>query len=73
MSNIILSAKRTWFNYYSPFSIFPDTDYTKHVPKNANELIERNWEKTGKALSDAMHKVGEEIENECKECQEKDC
>lgn len=40
--------------------LYPQTDYQKHVPKNARELSEKNWKSTGDSLRHAMDKVKDE-------------
>ena len=57
----IISIKKTFLNSSSPFSLYPTTDYQRHVPKSAEQLMHNNWLKTGDSLSKAMEKVGEEI------------
>jgi len=42
--------------------LWPATDYYKNVPKSATELMELNWNKTGKSLRCAMHKVSREYD-----------
>lgn len=63
MTTFILSVKKTLQNNSSPFSISPPTDYRRHIPQSAEQLMRDNWRKTGDSLHYAMKKVGEEIEN----------
>lgn len=72
MTALITSMKKSLLDHSSLFSIFPATDYNKHVPQNSEKLMRENWQKTGESLYSAMYKVGEEIENGCKECKEKE-
>lgn len=67
MTDIIFSLKKTLQSRHSPFSISPNTNYRKHVPESAKQLMRENWQKTGSSLCDAMNKVGEEIGNGRKE------
>ncbi len=60
MSTFILALKES-FNSFSPFTIDPDTDYRKRIPKSPEQIMRKNWETTGGYLRKAMEKVGEEI------------
>lgn len=62
MTDFILSVKKSLQSASSPFSIFPETDYKRHVPQNAEQLMHNNWLKTGGSLQKAIDKVGENIE-----------
>jgi hypothetical protein len=40
--------------------LWPNTNYQKHVPKSARQLMKSNWQNTGKNLRNAIEKVGKE-------------
>lgn len=61
MTDFILAVKKSINNSSSPFSIYPETNYKRYVPKNAKELMKDNWINIGVSLKNAMKKVGEEI------------
>lgn len=62
MTALILSVKKTLQGTSSPISLSPSTDYHKHVPQSAEQLMGKNWAIAGKRLFNAMKKVGDEIE-----------
>ena len=62
MTSLISDIKGSLSSPSSLFSINPKTDYKKHIPKNAEELMMKNWKKTGKTLFKSIKKVGNEIE-----------
>ncbi len=62
MTTLILSFKKTLLSTSSPISIFPCTDYHRHVPKSVEQQTKNNWCKTGDSLYSAIKKVGDEIE-----------
>ena len=62
MSELIVAIKTKLENTSSSFSISPTTDYNRHVPKSATQLMRNNWRRTGNSLRRAMKKVGDEIE-----------
>lgn len=64
MGNLIMEIKDYLLNTSLDFSIAPRTDYKKHIPKDAEQLMKKNWTKVGETLSDSIVKVGEEIEKE---------
>jgi hypothetical protein len=59
---LISSVKKTLKSGSYPFSILPNTDYRRHVPQNAKQLMSNNWSNTGRSLRSAVDKVGKEIE-----------
>jgi len=42
---------------FSTFSLFPTTDYGKHIPKTPAEAIAEAWYITGQNMQQAMNKV----------------
>ena len=47
------------------FTLIPDSDYSRYVPKGgAAQLMRENWERTGKQLRKAIEKVGREIDEQ---------
>lgn len=62
MTQLVHTVKKAMTDNTSLFSLLPNTDYNKHVPESAEELMKQNWQRTGKTLSNAIHKVGEELE-----------
>ena len=49
-----LLAKTTYF------SLFPKTDYRRHIPKSAEEGVYHAWSNTGGYLQRAIEKVGKQ-------------
>lgn len=64
MTDFILAVKKTLQNTSSPITIFPSTNYRRHAPQSAAQLMGDNWRKTGDSLGCAMKKVGAEIEKQ---------
>jgi hypothetical protein len=64
MTGLIVSVKNSVLKESSPFLLSPKTNYGKHVPKSAEQLMKDNWNKTGRHLKEAMKKVGDEIEKQ---------
>jgi len=62
MTTFIISIKNKLQKNSSNFSIFPSTDYSKHAPQSAKQLMHDNWQITGNSLDRAIKKVGSEIE-----------
>jgi len=60
MTGFVYSVKKSFYSS-SPFTIHPNTDYRKNLPKSSAEAMGENWKKTGSSLRKAMKKVGEEI------------
>lgn len=67
MNAFIVSVRKTLQCNSSSFSISPSTDYGRHVPQSAEQLMTDNWRKTGDSLYSAMYKVGEDIESRYEE------
>lgn len=65
MTALVLFIKKR-LKSTSPISIMPDTNYNRHAPESAEQLMRDNWRKTGKSLHAAMMQVGDEIERQKK-------
>lgn len=62
MTTLVISIKRTLQSTSTPISIKPNTNYHRHAPKSAEQLMRDNWRTTGNSLYNAIKKVGDEIE-----------
>lgn len=52
----------------SLINIFPNTDYSKYIPKGTPaERIERHWNATGEYMRGAMRQVDEQLPSKKKE------
>ncbi len=46
---------------FSTFTIAPTSNYYRHIPASAGSITNDAWQMTGTGLSNAMYKIGEQV------------
>lgn len=58
---VVRTFKRLFYDIpAASVDIWPATDYKRHAPHSAKELMKHNWQKTGRSLQKAIDKMRDE-------------
>ena len=63
MNSYIINFRK-YLGDENDITIYPSTDYRRHVPKSAVQTMRDNWLKTGGLLYSSLFKVGSDIAEE---------